>query len=109
MFTICRRKKTFVTAAAWRGHDLHFRRSSRRDRLKLLRLASRGTASPWDALQGSEAPLIVLSERVGCAPGVPLLPQSVPLLAEFLAVLPALSQRDLEARQLGFDRRQLSL
>jgi hypothetical protein len=87
----------------------------RRRASKLLRLASRARASPWDSFQGSEGRLISLSEGVVVkplsdgAPSVPLLPQSVPLLAEFIAVLLDLSEHHLEARQLGFDRRQLSL
>jgi hypothetical protein len=68
-------------------------------------LASREAVPPGAALQGSEALLISLSELLGAerlglpAPVVPLLPQLV-------AVLLDLSERQLEARQLGFSGRQ---
>ena len=62
---------------------------------------------------GRRGAAISLSERAGVellshsAPSVPLPPQFVPLLPQLVAVLPGMSEHHLEARQLGFDRRQL--
>jgi hypothetical protein len=67
--------------------------------------------TPSAALQGSEAALISLSEVLGDALrgiehlGLPA--PVVPRLPEFFPVLLDLNERDLEARQLSFSRRQL--